>query len=89
MDLNRLLPISHQNHFIYSDLRPLETFNDSDYFTLRLRILSSTQAQGPDPMEARRFFMDLNAINIRLLTRCEFDLAIDWAAAEGWNPGHL
>jgi GNAT superfamily N-acetyltransferase len=31
--------------------------------------------------------MDLNALTIRPLTREEFDLAIDWAAEEGWNPG--
>ena len=24
---------------------------------------------------------------IRSMTRPEFDLALDWAAAEGWNPG--
>ncbi|MDA7088477.1 GNAT family N-acetyltransferase [Pseudomonas sp. SA3-5] len=28
-----------------------------------------------------------NDFNIRTMTRAEVDLAIDWAAAEGWNPG--
>lgn len=31
--------------------------------------------------------MDQKALTIRPLTRDEFDLAVDWAAAEGWNPG--
>ncbi|WP_193212962.1 GNAT family N-acetyltransferase [Luteolibacter marinus] len=31
--------------------------------------------------------MNLDALNIRLLTRAEFDTAVEWAAAEGWNPG--
>ncbi len=31
--------------------------------------------------------MDLSNLLIRPLTRDEFDIAIEWAAAEGWNPG--
>jgi ribosomal protein S18 acetylase RimI-like enzyme len=27
--------------------------------------------------------------HIRAMTRAEFDLALDWAAAEGWNPGRF
>ena len=30
--------------------------------------------------------MDLNAVNIRPIKRSEFDIAIDWSEAEGWNP---
>ena len=26
---------------------------------------------------------------IRAMTRAEFEMALDWAAAEGWNPGHF
>lgn len=33
-------------------------------------------ATEPDPLELRR------------LARAELDLVVDWAAAEGWNPGH-
>jgi ribosomal protein S18 acetylase RimI-like enzyme len=28
-----------------------------------------------------------NALEIRAMTRAEMDLALDWAAREGWNPG--
>lgn len=28
------------------------------------------------------------SFTVRAMTRPEVDLAIDWAAAEGWNPGH-
>lgn len=28
-----------------------------------------------------------NKYTIRTMTRQEVDIAIDWAAAEGWNPG--
>jgi len=31
--------------------------------------------------------MKTNGITIRRMTRPELDLALDWAAAEGWNPG--
>ncbi|MEP4077354.1 GNAT family N-acetyltransferase [Haloferula sp.] len=31
--------------------------------------------------------MNHSGLVIRRLTRREFDVAIDWAAAEGWNPG--
>ena len=31
--------------------------------------------------------MDKNRCTIRRMTRREVDIAIDWAAAEGWNPG--
>ncbi|MAS95871.1 MAG: GNAT family N-acetyltransferase [Verrucomicrobiales bacterium] len=31
--------------------------------------------------------MDLDCITFRQLTRNELDTAVDWAAAEGWNPG--
>ncbi|MEM7599929.1 MAG: GNAT family N-acetyltransferase [Verrucomicrobiota bacterium] len=31
--------------------------------------------------------MNLDSLILRPLTRDELDLAIDWAAAEGWNPG--
>ena len=31
--------------------------------------------------------MDLSQLKIRPLTREEFDVAVEWAAAEGWNPG--
>lgn len=31
--------------------------------------------------------MDFSRLIIRSLTRDEFDLAVEWAAAEGWNPG--
>ncbi|MGR8980321.1 MAG: GNAT family N-acetyltransferase [Gammaproteobacteria bacterium] len=31
--------------------------------------------------------MQKNSYNIRTMTRQEVDIAIDWAAAEGWNPG--
>ena len=27
-------------------------------------------------------------VTLRQMTRAELDQAIDWAAAEGWNPGH-
>ena len=32
--------------------------------------------------------MDLDSLKIRQLTRDELDIAVEWAAAEGWNPGH-
>lgn len=28
-----------------------------------------------------------NSYSIRIMTRSELDIAVDWAAAEGWNPG--
>ena len=28
-----------------------------------------------------------SSYTIRTMTRQEIDIAIDWAAAEGWNPG--
>ncbi len=31
--------------------------------------------------------MTTPVLTIRAMTRAEFDLALDWAAAEGWNPG--
>jgi hypothetical protein len=31
--------------------------------------------------------MNQGALSIRRMTRSEIDLAIDWAEAEGWNPG--
>jgi GNAT superfamily N-acetyltransferase len=31
--------------------------------------------------------MQKNSFKIRVMTRKELDTAIDWAAAEGWNPG--
>src|SRR5262245_25962649 len=31
--------------------------------------------------------MDETAYEIRCMTRAEVDLALDWAAREGWNPG--
>lgn len=31
--------------------------------------------------------MQNNRYTIRIMTRQELDIAIDWAAAEGWNPG--
>ena len=31
--------------------------------------------------------MDLDSLHIRNLTRDELDLAVEWAATEGWNPG--
>ncbi len=31
--------------------------------------------------------MSLPNYEIRTMTRPEFDTAIEWAAAEGWNPG--
>ena len=31
--------------------------------------------------------MSANLYQIRPMTRGEFDIAVDWAAAEGWNPG--
>jgi GNAT superfamily N-acetyltransferase len=31
--------------------------------------------------------MHVNRFIIRVMTRKEIDIAIDWAAAEGWNPG--
>lgn len=31
--------------------------------------------------------MNINHFTLRPLTRNELGLAIDWAAAEGWNPG--
>ncbi len=31
--------------------------------------------------------MQDNSYTIRAMTRQEFDISIDWAAAEGWNPG--
>ncbi|HYN62302.1 MAG TPA: GNAT family N-acetyltransferase [Rubrivivax sp.] len=31
--------------------------------------------------------MNTSSITIRPMTRAEIDLGIDWAAAEGWNPG--
>jgi ribosomal protein S18 acetylase RimI-like enzyme len=31
--------------------------------------------------------MHENSCTIRVMTRQEIDIAIDWAAAEGWNPG--
>lgn len=31
--------------------------------------------------------MSTDVLNIRRMTRAEVDLAIEWAAAEGWNPG--
>lgn len=31
--------------------------------------------------------MDNNNLTIRVMTRSEIDIAIDWAAREGWNPG--
>ncbi|MDF1825856.1 MAG: GNAT family N-acetyltransferase [Verrucomicrobiales bacterium] len=31
--------------------------------------------------------MNLDSIILRPLTRDEFNVAVDWAAAEGWNPG--
>lgn len=30
----------------------------------------------------------MTALAIRTMSRAELDLAVDWAAAEGWNPGH-
>ena len=27
------------------------------------------------------------AYNVRVMTRAELDLVVDWAAQEGWNPG--
>ncbi len=30
--------------------------------------------------------MDLSKLHIRPLRRDELNLAVDWAAAEGWNP---
>jgi len=32
-------------------------------------------------------FFSENGLTIRRMNRAEVDLAIDWAAAEGWNPG--
>ena len=31
--------------------------------------------------------MTLDHLRIRPLTREEFDIAVEWAANEGWNPG--
>jgi GNAT superfamily N-acetyltransferase len=31
--------------------------------------------------------MDFSKLIIRPLTRAEFDIAVEWAAVEGWNPG--
>jgi len=31
--------------------------------------------------------MDNNSLTIRVMTRSEIGIAIDWAACEGWNPG--
>ena len=31
--------------------------------------------------------MEERGYHIRVMTRPEVDLAVDWAAAEGWNPG--
>ena len=31
--------------------------------------------------------MNAGALSIRRMNRSEIDLAIDWAEAEGWNPG--
>ncbi len=31
--------------------------------------------------------MDSNALTIRRMSEADLDLALDWAAAEGWNPG--
>ena len=31
--------------------------------------------------------MNLEDIVIRRMSKAELDLALDWAAAEGWNPG--
>ena len=28
-----------------------------------------------------------NPVLVRTMSRAELDLAVDWAAAEGWNPG--
>ncbi|MBK1702153.1 GNAT family N-acetyltransferase, partial [Thiococcus pfennigii] len=28
-----------------------------------------------------------DAVTIRAMTRAELDTLVDWAAAEGWNPG--
>jgi hypothetical protein len=33
--------------------------------------------------------MSSPVFTIRAMTRAEFDLALDWAAAEGWNPGRF
>lgn len=30
----------------------------------------------------------MTTASIRIMSRAELDLAVDWAAAEGWNPGH-
>ena len=35
----------------------------------------------------RSFDMNAGALSIRRMNRSEIDLAIDWAEAEGWNPG--
>ena len=29
----------------------------------------------------------MSALAIRPMRRADLDIAIDWAAAEGWNPG--
>jgi len=31
---------------------------------------------------------DMSELSIRPASRAELDTLIDWAAAEGWNPGH-
>lgn len=39
-------------------------------------------------MKLERVGMDIcSTFEIRTMTRAEMDLAVDWAAAEGWNPG--
>ena len=48
---------------------------------------SLTATAGNISLEYAPVPMDLDSVIVRPLTRGELDTAVDWAAAEGWNPG--